>query len=122
MSHPETTVRTFYEAYQKRQRQQADALIAPDFSFTSPYDNAIDRAMYFSRCWPPGDQIQDFTLERIVDAGEHSVFVTYLLLNQSGLSFRNTEYIVVRDGQLLSVDVYFGASYRDGTFVAQPTA
>lgn len=122
MSHPETTVRAFYEAYQKRQHQKADALIAPDFSFTSPNDNAIDRDMYFSRCWPPGDQIQAFSLERIASADEHSVFITYLLLNQSGLSFRNTEFIVVRDGQLLSVNVYFGASYQDGTFIAQPDA
>ena len=122
MSQAATTVRAFLEAYQQRQRQQADALLAADFKFTSPYDDAIDREAYFSRCWPPGDQIQSFTVERITSVGEDSVYITYLLLNQSGLSFRNTEYIVVRDGQLVSVEVYFGASYRDGTFVAQPSS
>jgi hypothetical protein len=43
--------------------------------------------------------------------------VTYFVTTIDGNSFRNTEYVVVKDGRIRSVDVYFGASYRDGNFV-----
>ncbi len=33
--------------------------------------------------------------------------------------FRNTEYLTVTGGQIHSADVYFGASYADGKFMAK---
>ena len=48
-----------------------------------------------------------------------AAFITYLATLGDGKSFRNTEYLTVRDGQVTSVNVYFGPSYRDGRFVTQ---
>ena len=93
-------------------------LINDDFTFTSPYDDAIDRARYFSRCWPNGDRFLDFLIERTAEDAD-GVFVTYACNLKDGNSFRNTEYLKVRYGQVVSVDVYFGATYRDGKFVSQ---
>lgn len=112
------TVARFLELFRERRRQEAEALIAADFTFTSPYDDAIDRAAYFARCWPNGDRFAEFAVERMVSEGA-GTFITYLVTMPDGRSFRNTEYIVVRDGQLRSVDVYFGASYLRGSFVAK---
>ena len=111
-------VRACFEAFRDRRRADAEAVIADDFTFTSPYDDAIDRAAYFERCWPGGDHFAGFDIERVAVDG-NAAFVTYLATLSDGKSFRNTEYLTVRNGQVTSVHVYFGPSYRDGRFVAQ---
>jgi ketosteroid isomerase-like protein len=113
-----TTVRALYDAFLKRRREEAEALLAPDFTFTSPYDDAIDRNAYFARCWPNGDRFQSFEIERVA-ADADGAFVTYHCTTNEGASFRNSEYLTVKDGRVTSVNVYFGATYRDGKFVTQ---
>lgn len=108
--------RASYEAFRDRRRQDAEALLAPDFTFTSPYDDAIDRAAFFARCWPNGDHLRSFEIERMASDG-NGVFVTYFITTEAGDSFRNTEYLVIEAGKIKSADVYFGASYREGRFV-----
>jgi len=115
---PATLVRRSFDAYRARDRDAIERLISSDFRFTSPYDDAIDRATYFKRCWPNAERIMDFKLEHIAVDGD-AAFVTYLARTNDGFEFRNTEYHRCRHGQIVSVDVYFGASYRDGRFVAQ---
>jgi ketosteroid isomerase-like protein len=108
--------RAMYEAFRDRRRALAERLLAPDFHFTSPYDDRIDRAAFFSRCWPNGDRISAFQVERVM-ADAAGAFVTYYCTANEGTSFRNTEYLTIRNGRITSADVYFGASYRDGVFV-----
>ena len=50
--------RAAYEAYVSKDRAAIEALIAPDFHFTSPLDNRIDRATYFARCWPNSEKMK----------------------------------------------------------------
>ena len=114
----ETLVRASYEAFCAGDRPAQERFLSKDFTFTSPYDDAIERAAYFERCWPNHDKVADFQIERVVVDGD-SAFVTYLFVNKDGLSFRNTEYLAVQDHQIVSVDVYFGASYKAGRFVAK---
>jgi hypothetical protein len=45
-------VRKYYGAYQARNRKTLEDGLADDFTFTSPYDDKIDKATYFERCWP----------------------------------------------------------------------
>ena len=54
--------RAAYEAYVAKDRAAIERLITPDFHFTSPLDNRIDRATYFARCWPNSETIKDFHL------------------------------------------------------------
>jgi hypothetical protein len=118
---PNTTAsiaRAMFEAFRDRRRTDAEALLADDFRFISPYDNSIDRAEFFARCWPNGDRISDFRIERIA-ADDDGAFVTYCRTAADGTSFRNTEYLTVRAGRITSANVYFGASYRDGRFVTK---
>src|SRR5688572_18322604 len=44
-------VRRCFAAYRAKDRAAIEQLIAKDFRFTSPYDDHIDRAAYFARCW-----------------------------------------------------------------------
>lgn len=107
-----------YDAFRDRQRDVAETLIGENFSFTSPYDDHIDRTAFFERCWPNGDRFSDFRVE-LVQATAEGAFVTYLVTTQDDMTFRNTEYLTVVGGKVASVDVYFGASYQRGRFVAK---
>jgi ketosteroid isomerase-like protein len=113
------TVRGLFEAFRERRRADAEALISADFTFTSPYDDAISRSAYFERCWPNGDHFREFRIERLA-ADSEGAFVTYWCTTDEGKSFRNTEYLTVKRGRVTSVNVYFGATFRDGKFVSQP--
>jgi len=108
----------FYDAFRDRRRDLADKLAAPQFSFTSPYDDRIDRTTFFERCWPNGDRFSDFRIE-LLQATAEGAFVTYLVTTLDDMTFRNTEYLTVSGGQVTSVNVYFGASYRRGRFIAK---
>jgi len=101
--------RAAYEAYVAKDRAAIERLIADDFHFTSPLDNRIDRATYFARCWPNSAWIKDFDYINLVTDSDR-VFVTYEGRSTKGSSFRNTEILTVRNGQIIEVEVYFGWS------------
>ena len=101
--------RAAYQAYVSKDRAAIEALISPDFHFTSPLDNRIDRATYFSRCWPNSETLSGFDfINLIVDRDR--VFVTYEGHQANGRVFRNTEIVTVRQNQIVDVEVYFGWS------------
>jgi len=106
-------VRAYFDAYESENRAVAETLLAEDFTFTSPNDDAIDRATYFERCWPNSDAAREQLIEKIVVDGDKA-FVTYLCSSAGGKSFRNTEFMTFVDGRIATVNVYFGASYQNG--------
>jgi ketosteroid isomerase-like protein len=110
-------IRSLFDAYLTKQRDVVEASMSPDLRFTSPYDDAIDRATYFERCWPTSETMDAVEVERIFEEGNEA-FVTYKT-TVGGKTFRNTEFFVF-DGDLVrEITVYFGASYKDGVFVKQ---
>ena len=111
-------IRAIFAAYLANDRTRVDNALADDFHFTSPYDDNIDKPTYFERCWNNTDWIVRHELERILVEGDEA-FVTYLCIARDGKRFRNTEFFVFEGERIRSIDVYFGASYRDGVFVRQ---
>jgi ketosteroid isomerase-like protein len=109
-------IRRMFAAFNAKDRRTAEELLADDFSFTSPYDDAIDKAAYFERCWPNSDLIKTHVIERIFVEGD-AAFVTYKAVTHAGGEFRNTEFFTFDGDRIASVSVYFGASYKDGAFV-----
>jgi hypothetical protein len=101
--------RAAYEAYVAKDRVAIEKLIAPDFHFTSPLDNRIDRATYFARCWSNSEGIKGFDFIDLVRDRDR-VFVTYEGRSANGRRFRNTEVVTVRKNQIVNVEVYFGWS------------
>jgi ketosteroid isomerase-like protein len=106
---PVAVVRAAYQAYVDKDRAAIEAVIAPDFHFTSPLDNRLDRASYFARCWPNSETTTGFEYIHLVPRGER-VFVTYEGRSSRGSRFRNTEILTIRAGQIIEVEVYFGWS------------
>jgi ketosteroid isomerase-like protein len=105
MTHADT-VRRSYEAYAAADRGLFERLVADDFRFWSPYDQGIDRATYFERCWPAGARAR-FDLRRLHEVGDE-VVATYEATRPDGSRFRNTEVFSFTEGRISKVEVYFG--------------
>ena len=58
-------IRGYFDAYRTKDRRTMEAALAGDFTFTSPCDDAIDKAEYFRRCWPNRHRIRDCVIQRI---------------------------------------------------------
>jgi ketosteroid isomerase-like protein len=111
-------IRALFAAYHANDRDKVEAAMSDDFHFTSPYDDGIDKAAYFARCWRSTDWIASQELERILVDGDQA-FVTYQCKAKDGKSFRNTEFFVFAGDKVRSIDVYFGAAYHNGAFAPQ---
>ncbi|MDB5076044.1 MAG: nuclear transport factor 2 family protein [Chloroflexi bacterium] len=83
-------------------------LLGPDFTFTSPYDDHIDRTSYFDRCWPNNDMFRAVHVEKVFDDGDEA-FVRYRAELKTGVNFRNTEFFRFEGGRIREIEVYFGS-------------
>ena len=109
-------IRALFAAYMANDREAVENSFTDDFRFTSPYDDSIDKATYFERCWRASDWIERQQLERIVVEGDEA-FVTYEVATKDGKRFRNTEFFIFDGRKIKRIDVYFGATYANGVFV-----
>jgi ketosteroid isomerase-like protein len=104
---PLVVARGCLEAYAAKDRAAIEALIADDYHFTSPIDNALDRKTYFARCWPNSKAMTGFDYIYQVEDGD-CAFIVYEAHTNSGKTFRNSEVHTVRNGKLIATEVYFG--------------
>lgn len=111
-------IRALFAAYRANDRGSVANCFTEDFRFTTPYEDAIDKATYFERCWRVSDWIERQRLEKIFLEGDEA-FVTYEVVTKDGKRFRNTEFFVFDGSKIRSIDVYFGAAYQNGVFVKQ---
>src|SRR3954470_19251468 len=99
MTDPERLIRDLFAAYLGNDRQQVSDALAEDFRFTSPFDDDLDKATYFERCWRDTGGISRRDLGRIFVAGDEA-FVTCRCLATDGRSFRNTEFFTFAGGKV----------------------
>jgi hypothetical protein len=120
----EELIRGYYKTFIARDREAMERAMASDFRFSSPLDNRLDRQTFFARCWPPGDAMASIEIRRLVPQDKNSAFVTYEIQMKDGRRFRNTEFITVRGGQVIEVEVYFGWNIpheaKPGGFIDKP--
>src|SRR3954469_18986851 len=96
-------IRNLFAAYLQNDRHAVEACFTDDFRFTSPYDDEIDKATYFERCWRVPDWIERHELEKILTDGE-TAFVTYRCVAKGGKSFRNTECFTFEGARIRRID------------------
>ena len=99
--------RRYYRVYQAADRAAVEALLAPGFTFTSPWDDHIDRATYFSHCFVHAGEFR-FAEEMRVFVQDDDVMVVYSTEGKQGGTFRNAELLRFEDGQIASIEVFFG--------------
>ncbi|MEQ8675054.1 MAG: nuclear transport factor 2 family protein [Aggregatilineales bacterium] len=102
-------IRASFKAWETNDRVAIEALIADDFTFTSPNDgdDHLNRAEYFEKCWVNSGQIEKIDILNLVDNGDEA-FARYVATLEDGNRFNNAEFFTLRDGKIRSVDVYFG--------------
>lgn len=101
-------VRRYFAASQAADRPAMEALLADDFTFTSPWDDHISRAGYFERCWPHAGTFR-FQLPMKIFAQGDEAFVRYETEGKPGGTFRNAELFQVGGaGRIRSIEVFFG--------------
>jgi SnoaL-like domain len=106
----EEIIRKWCGAWEKRDWGPVDMLLADDFTFSSAAgDDHISKSAFKAQCWETQiDFIRRFDLERVI-TGPGDAFVKYLCHTKNGKSFRNVEYLRIKDGKLESIECYFGA-------------
>jgi len=106
----EEIIRKWYKTWEKKDWGPVDSLLADNFTFTSANnDDHISKSAFKARCWETQiDFIGHIDLERIT-TGEDDAFVKYLCHTKNGKSFRNVEYLRIKNGKLQSIECYFGA-------------
>jgi len=106
----EELIRKWYGAWEKKDLDTFNTLLADNFTFTSAAgDDHINKSTFKTQCWDTQiNFIGHFDLERIT-TGADDAFVKYLCHTKNGKSFRNVEYLRIKNGQLESIECYFGA-------------
>jgi ketosteroid isomerase-like protein len=106
----EEIIRKWYAAWGNKDLDTFNALLADNFTFSSAAgDDHISKSTFKTQCWDTQvDFIGHFNLERIT-TGADDAFVKYLCYTKNGKSFRNVEYLRIRNGKLESIECYFGA-------------
>lgn len=74
---PTEVVRAAFDAYQAQDAEAMAALIADDFTFTSPQDNHIDKDAFMDRCFPTAERLVSQEMLELVAAGADGVFILY---------------------------------------------
>ncbi len=99
--------RRYYHSYQDADREAVESLLADDFTFTSPWDDGIDRAAYFARCFPHAGSFRFREPLKVFAEGDEA-FVRYETEGKPGGTFRNTELLRFDGDRIRSIEVFFG--------------
>jgi hypothetical protein len=98
----------YYAAWAKADRAAVEAFVGDPFSFTSPFDDHIDRDEYFRRCWPNAGQQESFDIGHVLPDGGDGALVLYEAVMKNGKRIRNVEHLRFAGDRLRSVEVFFG--------------
>ncbi len=106
----EEIIRKWYAAWEKKDLDTFNSLLADNFTFSSAAgDDHISKSAFKTQCWDTqAPLISYWDLERIT-TGADDAFVKYLCHTKNGKSFRNVEYFRIKNGKLESLECYFGA-------------
>jgi len=105
----EEIIRKYYAGWEKKDWGVVDALLTDSFTFTSAApDDHISKSTFKTQCWDTQSAlIERFDLERVFGNGDEA-FVKYVCRTKGGKSFRNVEYLRLRDKKVEAIECYFG--------------
>lgn len=110
---PETEdiIRRHYRAWDQKDWHTEDMLLADDFTFSSAAgDNHISKSVFKTRCWDNNvNDIKGFDLVRVFGGGDEA-FVMYDCTTADNKTFRNVEYLQLKDKKIVFIDCFFGAT------------
>jgi SnoaL-like domain len=104
------TIRKWYAAWEQKDWRPVDNLLSANFTFTSAAgDDHISKAAFKTKCWESQiGFIERFDLQRVFGSGNEA-FVMYVCRTKNGKTFRNVEYLQLKDDKVEAIECYFGA-------------
>jgi ketosteroid isomerase-like protein len=105
-------IRRCLAAWEASDAGALDALLADDFTFTSPNDDHLNRAQYWEVCWPGSKMIRRIHVLNVMADGDEA-FVRYEAELTDGKRFKNTEYFRFDGDRIATVEVYFGRTIAE---------
>src|ERR1700733_11230938 len=105
----EAVVRQYYKLWETNDWAPMDRILASTFTFTSTAgEDNISKSDFKTTCWDTQiENTKGFDLLHLFGGG-NSAFVMYVGHTKNNRSFRNVEFLKVRDGQVMSIECYFG--------------
>ena len=103
----EKMIKDYYAAYEKKDWNSMEQLLADGFTFSSPKDDHINIKSYKERCWPNAYKIKRFDVEKFFINGDEA-FVTYNGWTTDGKLFRNAEHFKFKEGKIKENECFFG--------------
>jgi ketosteroid isomerase-like protein len=100
-------IKAYYTAFEKKDWNLIQGILADGFTFTSPLDDHISLKVFKERCWPNAYKIKRCDLDKIVVSGD-SAFVIYNGWTTDGKLFRNSDYFKLKDGKISAYECFFG--------------
>jgi hypothetical protein len=111
-SETEEVIRSWFKLWgESRIWAPFDALMAGDFTFSSPNgDDHISKAAFKTRCWETNINLTRALDVEIMIAKGNQAFIKYLGRTTTGKTFRNVELHRVRNRQIASIECFFGGN------------
>ena len=118
-SKSQEVVRNYYAAWEKKDWQRLDRLLADGFMFSSPLDDHISKSDYKAGCWDTQSGFIDrFDLTQVIGTDEEA-FVKYVCHTTNGKTFRNVEHFTFRGNRIATLECYFGQQSSFPSAVSQ---
>jgi hypothetical protein len=103
----EKTIKAYYAAFEKKDWNLMEQILADGFTFSSPLDDHINIKLFKERCWPNAYKIKRFDMEKLVVNGDDA-FVICNGWTLDGKLFRNSDYFKFKDGKIREDECFFG--------------
>ena len=100
-------IKAWYSAFEKKDWNSMQLLLADGFTFSSPLDDHIDIKAFKERCWPNAYKIKRFDVDKMVVDGD----VAFVITNgytTAGKLFRNSDCFKLKDGKITAYECFFG--------------
>ena len=100
-------VQVWYTAFENKDWNSIQQVLADGFTFSSPLDDHINLAKFKERCWPNAYNIKRVEIETIVTQGDKAFIVANGWTNDGKL-FRNCDTFTLKDGKIGAYECFFG--------------
>ncbi len=103
----EKVVKAFFTAFEKKNWNSLQQILADGFTFSSPVDDHISIKKFKERCWPNAYKIKRFDVDKVVINGDDAVVITNGWTT-TGKLFRNSDHFKLKGGKITSDECFFG--------------
>ena len=99
-------IREYYAGWEKSDWDEISKHLAPEFTFTSPFNDHLDIATYKATCWHGAESIHKYNFLTFMEDGDEA-FARWTL-EIGGKTARNIEYFRFNGDKIAAIEVYFG--------------